>query len=396
MGKYIIVGVTGGIAAYKALDVVSGLRKKGIEMNVILTKNASEFVSPLSFQAISNNYVITDTFQEPKNWDVEHISLAKKASLILVAPATANIIGKVANGIADDMLSTTIMAATCPIVFAPAMNTNMYANPIVQKNIEFLKSQEYYFIEPDSGWLACGDLGKGKLAQPDRIIEDVINYLNPVQDLKGQNILVTAGPTVESIDPMRYLTNHSSGKMGYAIAEEAAKRGANVQLISGPTNLQCPKGVNKIGIKSAQDMYDAVMEKLSWSTVVIKAAAVADYRPVQASPSKIKKTDQDMIIELTRNPDILAEVGQQKGEKVLVGFAAETTSLLEYATEKINKKNLDFIVANNISEPGAGFQGDTNIATIIDREGHVEELPKMNKAELANIILNKVKNLLQN
>lgn len=394
MKKNVVIGVTGGIAAYKALDVVSGLRKQEIEAHVILTQNASEFVTPLSFETLSNNEVVTDTFKRTKSWEVEHIALAKKADLFLVAPATANIIGKVAHGIADDMLTTTIMAARCPIVFAPAMNTAMYENVIVQENITFLKSKGYHFIEPDNGFLACGDRGKGKLAKPEDIIEVVLNLLKKSHDLEGKHILVTAGPTVEAIDPMRYITNHSSGKMGYAIAEEAARRGAVVKLISGPTTLPCPWGVERIDVGSALEMYDAVCQCFNWTDAVIKAAAVADYRPEIISSTKIKKTGEDIQLKLTRNPDILQSLGRQKGNKVLVGFAAETNDVLEYALQKIHHKNLDFIVANNIAEENAGFKTDTNIAAIIDKEGNVKEYPLMSKRELAGIILDKVQNLL--
>lgn len=393
MSKHIVIGVTGGIAAYKILDVVSGLRKLGYTINVIMTKNACEFVNPLSFQTLSNNYVVTDTFQHPTSWDVEHISLAKKADLFLIAPASANIIGKIAHGIADDMLSTTVMAANCPILFAPAMNTNMYENSIVQENINKLKSNGYSFLEPDSGWLACGDLGRGKLPSPNTIIQEVISILNPQQDLSGKHVLVTAGPTVEAIDAMRYISNHSSGKMGYAIAEAAAKRGAQVTLISGPTNLPIPSNVARVDVVSALDMFDAVMQHSTSSDVVIKAAAVADYRPLHVSEHKIKKSDDDLTLELTRNPDILKELGKQKGNKILVGFAAETQNLISYAKEKITKKNLDFIVANNIATKGSGFKGDTNIVTLIDANGAVTEHDEMSKSEVANIILDKVVSL---
>ncbi|MDF2594409.1 MAG: phosphopantothenoylcysteine decarboxylase [Clostridia bacterium] len=394
MKKNVVIGVTGGIAAYKALDVVSGLRKQEIETHVILTQNASEFVTPLSFETLSNHEVVTDTFKRTKSWEVEHIALAKKADLFLVAPATANVIGKVAHGIADDMLTTTIMAARCPIVFATAMNTAMYENVIVQENIDFLKSKGYHFIEPDSGFLACGDRGKGKLAKPEDIIEVVLSLLKKSHDLEGKHILVTAGPTVEAIDPMRYITNHSSGKMGYAIAEEAARRGAVVKLISGPTTLPCPWGVERIDVGSALQMHEAVFKYFTGTDAVIKAAAVADYRPETISSTKIKKTGEDIQLKLIRNPDILQSLGRQKGNKVLVGFAAETNDVLEYALQKIHHKNLDFIVANNIAEENAGFKTDTNIAAIIDKEGNVKEYPLMSKRELAGIILDKVQNLL--
>lgn len=406
MAKHILLGVTGGIACYKMLDVASKLRKLGYDMNTIMTDNACEFVAPLSFETITNNYVVTDTFARPHKWEVEHIALGKKANIMLVSPATANIIGKVANGIADDMLSTTIMAARCPVVFAPAMNTAMYENKIVQRNIEYLKEMGYYFIEPDKGWLACGDLGSGKLPSPEAIVEYVVNLLEKSEDtnrkiielidrdLEGKNIVITAGPTIESIDPMRYITNHSSGKMGYAIAQEAYRRGANVRLISGVTNLELNEGIEKIEVQSARDMYKAVHENFSWADVVIKTAAVADYRPKDISEHKIKKDGEELILELVPNPDILKSLGEIKTSQVLVGFAAETRNLEEYAKQKIEKKNLDFIVANNIATKGAGFKGDTNIATLIDKDGNINEYPQMSKIELGNIILDKVKNYL--
>ncbi|PHV72286.1 bifunctional phosphopantothenoylcysteine decarboxylase/phosphopantothenate--cysteine ligase CoaBC [Sporanaerobium hydrogeniformans] len=392
MKKTIVVGITGGIAAYKALDVVSGLRKKGFNVIVIMTKNACEFVRPLTFQSISQNYVVVDTFENPKSWDVEHIALAKKADLFLVVPATANIIGKVAHGIADDMLSTTIMATKAPVVFSPAMNTNMFENPIVQDNIAALQKRGYLFIEPATGYLACGDTGKGKLPAPEVIVAYVEAFMNQKQkqDLVGKHILVTAGPTVEALDPMRYLTNHSSGKMGYAIAEVAARRGAKVTLISGPTQLACPIGVKRIAIQSAKEMYEAVLEAFETSDIVIKAAAVADYRPATLNTHKIKKTGDDLTLTLVRNPDILKALGQNKGGRILVGFAAETQNIEEYAKQKIKNKNLDFIVANSLITEGAGFGGDTNIATIIDRLGEVEHLEKMSKTALAQHILDKV------
>ena len=401
MNKHIVIGVTGGIAVYKILDVASKLRKLGYSMNTIMTENACEFVKPLSFQTITNNYVVTDTFERPYTWDVEHIALAKKADVMLIAPATANIIGKVANGIADDMLSTTVMAARGPVIFAPAMNTAMYENPIVQENIAYLKEKGYLFIEPDSGWLACGDLGAGKLPAPEKIVEYVVDVLEKSEakqevksDLEGKHILITAGPTIEAIDPMRYITNHSSGKMGYAIAEDAAKRGAEVILVSGQTHLECPKDVKRVDVRSARDMYDAVHEHFEWADAVIKTAAVADYRPKEISDHKIKKNGENLILELVPNPDILRSLGERKTHQVLVGFAAETQNVIEYAEDKIRKKNLDFIVANNIAAAGAGFKGDTNIATIIEKDGTLTEYKKMYKSELGNVILDKVKDYL--
>ena len=392
--KNIVLGVTGGIAVYKAADVVSRLGKHCINVNVIMTKSAQEFVQPMTFQSLSQNYVVTDMFDEPRTWDVEHISLAQKADLFLIAPATANIIGKMANGIADDMLTTTVMATKAPVLIAPAMNTNMYENPIVQDNIRKLEGRGYRFIEPISGRLACGDYGKGKLADPETIVEEVLATLNMSHDLKGIRFVVTAGPTRESIDPVRYITNHSTGKMGYAIAERAARRGAEVILISGPTNLPTPAGVRRIDINTTHEMYDAVMSQLDWADVFIKSAAVADYRPKAVAENKIKKGDGDWAIELTRNPDILKELGQRtKSGQILIGFAAETQDLISNAKRKVDAKQLDFIVANDLTKEGAGFKSDTNIVTIIDRMGNQEHYDLMSKIDLADAILSKIKKL---
>lgn len=393
--KTVVIGVSGGIAVYKTLDVVSRLRKLGVNVNVIMTKSATEFVTPLSFQSLSQNYVVCDMFEDPKTWDVEHISLAKRADVFLIAPATANVIGKIANGIADDMLTTTVMATKAKVLIAPAMNTNMYENPILQRNINTLKELGYNFVEPESGRLACGDTGKGKLASPETIVDEVVKLLSKDQDLKGKSIIVTAGPTVESIDPMRYITNRSTGKMGYSIAKEAIERGADVTLITGPTNLTPPQNLKKlVKIESAKDMYEAVLENLDENDVVIKSAAVADYKPKNYSNKKIKKSDDDLAIELDRNKDIAQEIGKIKNNKILVGFAAETNDLIENASLKIKKKNLDFIVANDLTKEGAGFGVDTNIVKIIDKEGNITEYPKMKKEEVANIILDKIKELL--
>ncbi len=404
MKKHILIGVTGGIAVYKMLDVESKLRKLGYEMNTIMTRNACEFVQPMAFQTISNNYVVTDTFERPHKWEVEHIALAKKADLMLIAPATANVIGKIAHGIADDMLTTTVMAAKCPVVIAPAMNTAMYENEIVQENIAYLKSKGYLFIEPVAGMLACGDVGSGKLASPDEIVAFVEKTLEEnnnkslrkadeiAQDLMGKHILVTAGPTVEAIDPFRYITNHSSGKQGYAIAERAIKRGAEVVLISGPVQIPVPEGVKVVHVKSARDMHAVVHDYFDWADAVIKAAAVADYRPKVESHHKIKKGDEEkMTLELVKNPDILQSLGEKKDKQVLVGFAAETNNVIEYAMHKIAKKHLDFIVANNIAQEGAGFKGDTNIATFIEANGQITEYQQMSKLDLGDAILDKVK-----
>lgn len=393
--KTVVIGVSGGIAVYKTLDVVSRLRKLGVNVNVIMTKSATEFVTPLSFQSLSQNYVVCDMFEDPKTWDVEHISLAKRADVFLIAPATANVIGKIANGIADDMLTTTVMATKAKVLIAPAMNTNMYENPILQRNINTLKELGYNFVEPESGRLACGDTGKGKLASPETIVDEVVKLLSKGQDLKGKSIIVTAGPTIESIDPMRYITNRSTGKMGYSIAKEAIERGADVTLITGPTNLTPPQNLKKlVKIESAKDMYEAVLENLDENDVVIKSAAVADYKPKNYSNKKIKKSDDDLVIELDRNKDIAQEIGKIKNNKILVGFAAETNDLIENASLKIKKKNIDFIVANDLTKEGAGFGVDTNIVKIIDKEGNITEYPKMKKEEVANIILDKIKELL--
>ena len=393
--KTVVIGVSGGIAVYKTLDVIRRLRKLGVNVNVIMTKSATEFVTPLSFQSLSQNYVVCDMFEDPKTWDVEHISLAKRADVFLIAPATANVIGKIANGIADDMLTTSVMATKAKVLIAPAMNTNMYENPILQRNINTLKELGYNFVEPESGRLACGDTGKGKLASPETIVDEVVKLLSKGQDLKGKSIIVTAGPTVESIDPMRYITNRSTGKMGYSIAKEAIERGADVTLITGPTNLTPPQNLKKlVKIESAKDMYEAVLENLDENDVVIKSAAVADYKPKNYSNKKIKKSDDDLVIELDRNKDIAQEIGKIKNNKILVGFAAETNDLIENASLKIKKKNLDFIVANDLTKEGAGFGVDTNIVKIIDKEGNITEYPKMKKEEVANIILDKIKELL--
>lgn len=393
--KTVVIGVSGGIAVYKVCDVVSRLKKIGVNVHVIMTKSATEFVAPLTFQSLSQNYVVSDMFEEPKTWDVEHISLAKKADVFLIAPATANVIGKIACGISDDMLSTTVMATKGKVLIAPAMNTNMYENPIVQRNIDTLKALNYDFIEPESGRLACGDLGKGKLASPENIVEAVVNALTKKQDLKGKRIMITAGPTVESIDPVRYLTNRSTGKMGYAIAKEAIERGAEVTLVSGPTKLDPPKNLRKfIKIESAQEMYEAVLDNLEENQVIIKSAAVADYKPKSYCDKKIKKNDGDLVIDLDRNKDIAYEIGKIKNDKILVGFAAETNDLIENAKNKVKKKNLDFIVANDLTKEGAGFGVDTNIVKIIDKDGIISEYPIMKKEEVANVILDKVKSLL--
>ena len=397
MSKTVVLGVSGGIAAYKACDVVSRLRKENIQVNVIMTKHATEFVSALTFQSISQNPVAVEMFEPVTNWDIEHISLAKKADIFLIAPATANVIGKIANGIADDMLSTTVMATKAPVVIAPAMNTNMYENPVTQANIQKLKDLGYIFIEPGYGRLACGDLGPGKLAEPDLIVENIKFLLNKTDELKGKNVLVTAGPTQEAIDPVRYITNKSTGKMGYALAYQAALMGAKVTLVTGPTNLEIPFGISEvIKIKSAQQMYEAVTSRFDEMDIVIKSAAVADYKPKNISDSKIKKSDSDLVLELDRNKDILFELGKLKTKQVLVGFAAETDDLIANAQKKLAKKNLDFIVANDLKQEGAGFAGDTNIAKLLFADGNIEELPIMTKNQLSKEIYDKIIYIMHN
>lgn len=388
--KNIVLGVSGGIAAYKACELTSRLKKLNANIDVIMTKSAAEFVTPLTFQSLSLNQVITDMFEKPKHWEIEHISLAKKADILVIAPATANIIGKLANGIADDMLSTTAMAANKAIkLIAPAMNTNMYENPVVQKNIQTLKQLGYKFVEPGEGRLACGDIGKGKMAEPEIIVDAIKELLLPNKDLEGKTVLVTAGPTREAIDPVRFITNYSTGKMGFAIAEKAVRRGAKVYLVSGASNLPTPFRVERYDVTSAIDMYNVVMKLMEKADIIIKSAAVADYRSAEISNEKLKKSEDEMIIKLMRNPDILQELGKVKGSKVLIGFAMETQNLIENAKAKVLKKNLDFIVANDLKTEGAGFAGDTNVVKIIDRQGNIEEVPLIKKSELADIILDK-------
>lgn len=392
MSKCVVIGVTGGIAVYKALDIISALRKKDIEVHVIMTESATKFVNPLTFQSISQNMVVTDMFAEPKAWEIQHISLAQKADLMLIAPATANIIGKVANGISDDMLSTTIMAASkAKVIFAPAMNTQMYKNKIVQSNIEKLKNFGYDFIEPASGRLACGDVGVGKLADVNTIVERVLMELeDKQQDLKGKKVLISAGPTIAPIDPVRYITNRSTGKMGYAIAEEARDRGAEVVLVSGPTNLNSPKNVKIINIKTNEEMKNEIFNYYEWADIVIKSAAVADYKPKEYSNQKIKKGEGDLNLCLTRDSDILKSLGEVKTHQILVGFAAESNDVLKNAEKKLKNKNLDFIVANDITATDTGFGSEDNKVIIISKDNEKLELEKMSKREVARNIFDMI------
>lgn len=391
--RCVCIGVSGGIAAYKALDIVSALRKKDIDVRVIMTESATKFVAPLTFQSLSQNMVTTDMFAEPKAFEIQHISLAKRADVFLVAPATANIIGKVANGIADDMLSTTIMATKAKVIFAPAMNTNMYENKIVQSNIEKLKGLGYEFIEPASGRLACGDEGRGKLADVNTIIEKVLDALESKdipKDLLGKKVLISAGPTYSNIDPVRFITNKSTGKMGYYIAEEARDRGADVTLVSGPTNLKPPSGVKVINITTNEEMKEAIFENYDDSDIVIKSAAVADYKIKNYSNDKIKKGDGDLVLTFVRDNDILKLLGEKKTNQILVGFAAESTNISENARRKLENKNLDYIVANDITSSDTGFGSDDNKVVIFTKDGEEINLDKMSKRKVASKIFDTI------
>lgn len=395
-GKKIVVGVTGGIAAYKAVEVVSRLRKAGAEVHVIMTREAAQFVTELTFREISGQPVALDMWSKVTQFQVEHVALATLADLILVVPATANLLAKAAAGIADDMLTTTLLATKAPIYMAPSMNTVMYENPVTQKNIATLRSRGVQILEPDEGHLACGTSGKGRLPEPAAIVSFVQNGFRRQKEMAGRKLLVTAGGTIEPLDPVRFIGNRSTGRMGYAIAEEAACRGAEVVLISGPTSLPDPCGVRVVRLETACEMRDAVLQAFSSVDAVIKAAAVADYRPAEISPHKIKKSDDDLVLHLVRNPDILYELGQKKTHQILVGFAAETRRVDEYAHSKLERKNLDFIVANDVSEPDAGFAVETNRIKIFDRDGHVTAYPLKSKRELAGIILDHVASIWEN
>ncbi len=389
-GKTIVLGVTGGIAAYKAVELLRLLTKAGAEVHVVMTRSATEFVGPLTFQTLSGNPVHTELFDLYQESEIGHISLADRAELVLVAPATANIIGKVANGIADDLLSTTIMATKAPVLFAPAMNVNMWENPLYRRNQERLERRGYLFVEPIAGELACGWEGKGKLPDPQYLFDRAAAVLRPA-DLKGEKVVVTAGPTREEIDPVRYISNYSSGRMGYAIAAAAAGRGADVVLVSGPTALREPAGVEVVRVTSAAEMHAAVLTAASGATVIVKAAAVADYRPASRSGSKVKKGErEEWSLAMEKNPDILADLGAMKGTWQLVGFAAETDDLQANARRKLEQKNLDLIVANDVTCEGAGFDVDTNIVRFLFRDGREESLPKMTKLEVAHTLLDRL------
>ncbi len=391
-GRTVVMGVTGGIAAYKACEVVSGLTKLGAKVFVIMTHNACQFVAPLTFQTLSKNPVVTDTFATPDKWEVEHISLAKRAELFLIAPATANIMAKIAHGLANDMLSTTVMATAAPILIAPAMNTGMWNNPATQANVRTLKERGIHFVGPDGGRLACGDSGMGRMSEPSDIMEACIGILNARRDLEGLSVLVTAGPTREAIDPVRFLTNKSSGKMGYAIAKAAEERGARVTLVSGPTALEKPANVTLRSVETTEDLYDVMMAEAPAHDIIVQAAAPADFKPESVSARKMKKTnDADTLtLQLTPTQDVAAAVGKiKKPNQTVVCFAAETDDVLEHAMEKLRRKNADLLVANDVSRAGAGFDVDTNIVSMLEAEG-LHEYPMMPKSEVAHAILDRI------
>ena len=390
-GKNVVLGITGGIAAYRAAQIAREMTKRGAHVYCILTRNATNFITQQTMETLTGNPAVVDMFARPDKWEVEHIALAKRADVFLVAPASANFIGKVASGVADDMLTTTVMATRAPLLIAPAMNSNMYENPVTQRNMQTLKTLlRAQFIEPKVGLLACNDVGKGHIADDETILEAVERALTP-GDLTGKKVLVTAGPTREALDPVRFLTNRSSGRMGYALAEAAARRGAEVTLVSGPVALECPTGVRREFVESTQDLYCAMERLCREQDIIIQAAAPADYRPAHIAGQKIKKADgKAMELKLVENPDVAAMVGSKKRPgQVLVAFAAETQNLSENAAKKLDKKNVDFIVGNDVTRPGAGFDVDTNIITIFDRSG-ATELPMMKKTEVADKILDHV------
>ena len=388
-GKCVLLGITGGIAAYKMANVASALKKRGADVEVIMTRNATQFITPLTFETLTGHKCIVDTFDRDFQFDVTHISLAKKADVILVAPATANVIAKMAHGIADDMLTTTVLAAGCPKLVSPAMNTGMLENPITQDNIRTLERYGFTIIPSESGVLACHDVGKGRLPADAVLLDYVEQALTP-KDLAGLRVTVTAGPTQEAIDPVRFLTNHSTGKMGYAVARAAAMRGASVTLIHGPTALEPVRFTEDVAITSAQDMYEAVTSRFEQTDILVMAAAVADYRPATVAADKVKKSDGDMSIPLVRTADILGTIGPRKTHQFLCGFSMETRDMVAHSAEKLQRKNLDMIVANNLKDPGAGFGVDTNLVTFLTPDGGVWQLPLMSKDAVAGAILDEI------
>ena len=386
-GKTVILGVTGSIAAYKAANLASMLKKQHADVQVIMTKNATQFMNPITFESLTGNKCLVDTFDRNFQFQVEHVALAKRADLAIIAPATANIMAKLAHGLADDMLTTTLLACRCPRLIAPAMNTRMYENPVTQDNMDILRKYGFRIIEPAVGHLACGDTGAGKLPQETLLLECILDEIAMEKDMKGLHVLITAGPTMEAIDPVLFISNHSTGKMGYALARVCRRRGAEVTLVSGKTNLEAPYGVTLVPVTSAQDMIESVSSRAKEQDLIIKAAAVADYRPVTVAENKIKKSPGDMSIALERTTDILAWLGEHRREgQVLCGFAMETEHMVEHAKEKLTGKHVDMIAANNVKVAGAGFGTDTNVVTLITEDG-VEELAKMSKEEVASRIV---------
>ena len=389
-GKTVLLGVTGSIAAYKTASLASALKKLNADVHVLMTQNAVNFINPITFETLTGNKCLVDTFDRNFEYSVEHVSLAKKADVVMIAPASANVIGKIAHGIADDMLTTTVMACRCRKIIAPAMNTNMFENPIVQDNMKILERYGYEVISPAVGYLACGDTGTGKMPEPELLLEYILQEIACEKDMQGLNVLVTAGPTQEAADPVRYITNHSTGKMGYAIATVCARRGASVTLVSGPAGLQKPRFVQTVDIKSAREMYEAVTAQAQEQDIIVKAAAVADYRPKYVSIEKIKKKGGELTLELERTDDILAYLGEHKRQgQFLCGFAMETQDLIENARKKLQKKHLDMIVANSLRVEGAGFGGDTNVVTIITENEEIS-LGKMSKEETASKIIDRI------
>ena len=395
-GKTVLLGVTGSIAAYKIAYLASALKKLHADVHVLMTKNATNFINPITFESLTGNKCLVDTFDRNFQFQVEHVSIAKKADVVMIAPASANVIGKLAHGIADDMLTTTVMACKCKKIISPAMNTNMFENPIVQDNLKILEHYGYEVIQPASGYLACGDTGAGKMPEPQTLLAYIEKEIACEKDLKGKKILVTAGPTQEAIDPVRYITNHSSGKMGYSVAKAAMLRGADVTLVSGRTAIEPPMFVKVVPIVTAKEMFDAVTSVSDEQDIIIKAAAVADYRPAVVSSEKVKKKDGEMSIALERTDDILKYLGEHKKEnQFLCGFSMETQNMVSNSRAKLEKKNLDMMAANNVKEKGAGFQGDTNVLTLITQEEETS-LPLMSKEDAANQLLDKILMLTSN
>ena len=388
-GKHVVLGITGSIAAYKTAGRASMLVKKGCHVQVLMTENATNFINPITFETLTGNKCLVDTFDRNFEFSVEHVALAKQADVVMIAPASANIIAKLAHGLADDMLTTTVLACRCKKIIAPAMNTNMYENPVVQDNIKICEKYGMEVIKPAVGYLACGDTGAGKMPEPAELFDYIEKEIGAQKDLEGRKILVTAGPTREAIDPVRYITNHSTGKMGYALARAAAMRGADVTLIHGETALQPVKFTTDVPVTTAQQMYEAVTSRFDATDVLIMAAAVADYRPAAVANDKIKKKDGDMSIPLERTPDILGTIGPKKTHQFLCGFSMETRDLVENSSAKLTKKNLDMVVANNLKVAGAGFGVDTNVVTLITPDG-TRELPLMSKADVADAILDEI------